>query len=198
MFSAKLGGFVRWLFTWPILVIVALNLENIAQSSGYDTIISENKQDVWPVFVGLYAGLTSPWVWYPTIFLCGVITYEWVLYFSDKMEKDGSKYQRRLLKTNANNSSQAYAKAGFYRRNSRPEKSLVILNRQLESFGLASVPFTFESPEEVNRIYGTYLFIVAKGEFEHANLFIKSMSKTIRAAMRERQLPSGIAAKTQP
>jgi hypothetical protein len=190
-FGMNLGRFVRWALTWPLLVIVALNLENAAAQAGYSTIIQQHWRDASLMLNEIYSYATSPWIWYPTIFLLGATVYEWVTHTIDKMERDGSGFQKWLLKSKADLVAPAFSKAGLSRKTITADKEIALLNRRLSAFALPIVPMDFEASEAVNQCYGSYLVLISKGSFEHAKAFIQSQAALL-------QSHEGTEVETQP
>jgi hypothetical protein len=180
-FGKNLGRFVRWALTWPLLVIVALNLENAALQAGYSTIIQKHWREASPMLNDFYSFATSHWIWYPTIFLLGATAYEWVTHTVNKMEKSGSSFQRWLLKNKADLLAPAFSKVGFSRRTITADKEIGLLNKRLEAFSLPTVPVNFDVSEPVNECYGSYLVLVSKGNFAHAKAFIQSQAALLQS-----------------
>jgi hypothetical protein len=139
-FGKNLGRFVRWALTWPLLVIVALNLENAALQAGYSTIIQKHWREASPMLNDFYSFATSHWIWYPTIFLLGATAYEWVTHTVNKMEKSGSSFQRWLLKNKADLLAPAFSKVGFSRRTITADKEIGLLERFSSRLNRKGIP----------------------------------------------------------
>lgn len=189
--------FVRWVLTWPLLVIVALNLENVASEAGYSNFIVQQWRQTSPMIMELYSWATAPWITYPTVFLSGMMAYEWIGYVAIKMERDGSTYQRWLVRIGADNLTAAFSKAGFTRKTIKPETDLVLMNKRLAAFDLTQLPLDFDRDEDHNRIYASYLALIAKGEFGHAQSFILSQIAILNAHVSEDMVKANAAPATE-
>ncbi len=161
-------GTMRRAITWTALVIVSLNIESAVSKAGYDTVIDHHWRDVFPMVKLIHSILTSPWLWYPTLLLIGALTYEWLIYVSDQMDKPRSPYQRWLISSNANTLAAAFLSDGIYRRTVKPDREIAKMNRRLADFGLPLVPSDFNNIESVNQAYGSYLTLLAKDQAELA------------------------------
>jgi hypothetical protein len=75
----------------------------------------------------------------------------------DAMEKDGSRFQKWLLKCKADYLAPAFLTAGFLRKSFKPERVMRVFHKRLLAFSMLTVPITFEASEEVNRRHGSYL-----------------------------------------
>lgn len=187
----QLGSFVRWFITWPILVILALNIENAAGSAGVATIINQHWKDAFPMLNEIYQFATSPLVLYPALIIFGAIFYEWAAYTLQRADKHGSKFQRWLITTNADTLSSAFLRNGLYRKAIKADQELPKMNLRLLAFDMPTLPENFQNDERINSIYGTYLLILAKGNFHHAKSFIAGQDLSP-------QLPLGTESETQP
>ena len=177
--QAQISGFVRWLLTWPILVIVALNIENTVSDAGYSTVINQHWKEAYPVLKEAYVYATSGYVLYPALVLLGATIYEWIAFMSNRMESDGSAYQRWLVKQSAENLAIAFRKKGIVRRTIKPDREIRRFNRRLTQFDLPAVPESFSDDEEVNKAFGSYLLLINKGHFDHARQFIQAAILTL-------------------
>lgn len=176
--QSKIGSFVRWALTWPVLVIVALNLENAASEAGYSMVINRHWKDTVPVLSELYSWAVSPLIWYPALIFWGAAIYEWVRHLSNEMEAKGSRYRIWLLKMIAESAAPAFLKNGLARKMIKKDRDLTVLNARLAGADLPQVPITFSDDESVNAIYGSYLTLVANRQFEHAKAFLEQANLT--------------------
>lgn len=176
----RLGQFIRWLLTWPILVVLALNINNSATKAGYGSVIDQHWKDALPVLKDLYDLATSTWLWYPTLVLTGAVCYEWIVYTIKRCETDGSGFQRWLVQRNAETFSPAFLKKGFTRRNVKPDVNFYKLNSRLVQFDMPLLPPDYDESEEINAVYGSYLLLLSKGQFAHAKAFILSQDLSPR------------------
>ncbi|HEY1606007.1 MAG TPA: hypothetical protein VGF77_10475 [Allosphingosinicella sp.] len=167
---AKIGTVTRWA-TWPILVVVGFNIENAASQAGYGILINQHWKDSIPMLKTAYEMASSPFITYPSLMLLGASLYEWIARIVDKAELPGRGFQRWLIKFNSDVTSGVFLKNGYYRRTMKPA-DLKTMNRRLGTCGLPLIPETFKD-ERLNGIYGSYLALLAKGRFEHAQEFIK-------------------------
>ena len=172
--QSRISAFVRWVLSWPVLVILALNLENTASQAGYGSVINQHWKQASPMLRGIYDFATAGYVLYPALILTGAVLYEWIGYTSTRMEADGSVYQRWLIATNADAYATAFFGPGFTRRSIRPNRDLVKMNKRLAGFAMPLVPETFDHDDETNALYGSYLSLIAKGQWHHAKSFIES------------------------
>lgn len=193
--KSKIAGFVRWVLTWPILVIIALNIENAVSEAGYSTIFNWRWAEDQPMLTGIYDVATSGWILYPILVLFGAILYEWVVYTSNRMEAPGSSYQKWLVCWLAETMSAAFLKRGISRRSIKPDRDITRFNNRLAQFDLPPVPVDFTGPEEHNREISSYLMLITKGQFDHARQFIMGINLETDSAP---QSPEGIAAEKQP
>lgn len=168
-----ISAFVRWLLTWPLLVILALNIENFATAGGFANLLA-SLAGHWPSVVSLlgvfYAVLISKWVLYPALFLSGCIFYEWVLHIGSKLEYSHAWYRRLAARYVADANRGAFDKNGFSRK-LVSENALVALNCRLEKVGLPVIPTFFNEDEDINKMIGLYLQYVSKGDFSFAEKF---------------------------
>lgn len=171
--QSKIAAFVRWILTWPVLVIMALNIENATSEAGYATIINQHWKDTFPMLKVIYGYATSSWVLYPALIFFGASLYEWIAFTSNRMEADGSRHQKWLITSNADNMAAAFFRKGLARASIRPERDLVKMNNRLEKFNLPKIPLSFENDQNINNIFGSYLTIISKGQFDHARQFIE-------------------------
>ena len=185
-FQTKIAGFVRWVLTWPVLVVIALNLENATSEAGYATIINQHWKDAFPLLRDLYALAMSPWIWYPALIFAGAVLYEWVRYTSNKMEAKGSRYRLWLLKLAADGASPAFLRNGLTRKLIKQERDLGVLNARLAMCELPHVPTEIGDDERVNVSYGIYLTLVGRGLIDHAKEFL---SRSNLAEVRAPQSP---------
>lgn len=72
---------------WPAIVIVGLNIENLASALGYDSIFTDAASGGGPL-AGLWRGLTGEAVFYCALVMLGVGFAAWTDYFAKKW--DGS------------------------------------------------------------------------------------------------------------
>ena len=157
-----------------MLVILALNLENAASQAGYGSVVNRHWKEASPVLRGIYEFVTAGYILYPTLILTGAVLYEWIGYTSTRMETRGSAYQRWLISTNAEAYATAFFGPGFTRRSIKPDRDLVRMNERLAGCDMPLVAETFDQSDEVNAAYGSYLVLLAKGQWHHARRFIES------------------------
>jgi hypothetical protein len=170
----KLGQFIRWITTWPLLVILALNIESSATQAGYSTIINHHWKAVFPMMKEIYDWATSPWILYSTIFILGASAYEWVVYTISRAESEGSNFQKWIIKIGSDNLRNAFYINGLARKTTKPDQEIIKMNNRLASFNMPLIPSDFSLPEEINKLYASYLLLLSTGEFEHAKTFIES------------------------
>jgi len=192
--QAKIASTVRWVITWPVLVIIALNIENAISEAGYGTIINQHWKDTAPVLNGIYAAATSPWIWNPTLIILGAVAYEWVTHTVIKIESDGSNFQRWLVKQGAENLASAFMRNGLFRRMTNG-REIEKLNRRLSAFNLPTIPPEIGADEADNATVGSYLALVAQGQFAHARTFLTAATLDLDS---ETQSPEGTGPETQP
>ena len=176
---AKIATAIRWA-TWPVLVIVGLNIENAARQAGYATLISEHWKDSIPVVSEAYDLASTSWVIYPALMFLGAGTYAWVARIAERAERPGGAFQRCLIRINCDSLATAFFKKGFVRKRAKPEE-IEKINRKLVACSLTPVPVTFSKNEELNRVYGSYCALLSKGQFEHAEEFLAGKADFIHA-----------------
>ena len=191
--QAKIGAFVRWLLTWPALVVFALNIENAISKAGYGTIIDQHWKDALPVLKDAYGATTSAWVLYPALIILGAVIYEWIRTLSNRMEADGSAYQLWLVRQQAESLSAAFRKEGVFRRLAKPSQEIPRLNNRLEKLNLPPIPTDFNEREQPNQVVSVYLLLLSKGHVDDALAFILNANPIASAS---RQSPQGTESET--
>lgn len=171
--QSKVSGAIRWLVTWPILVVTALNIENATSKAGYDTLINQHWKDSVPVLNEIYSWATSAWIWYPTLIILGAVLYEWTGYHLKKMERTDSGVRRWMLKTGAESLASGFLRPGLFRKMTH-EGEIERVNERLAAFGLPTVSNAISDDEAINAMYGSYLALIAQGQFEHARRFLEA------------------------
>jgi len=169
---STIRAIVRWA-TWPLAVVIAFNIENAAKQAGYGSLISDHWKESIPVLSDIYQASIVPWVIYPALVLLGAVIYEWIIRTVEKAERPGGGFQRWLIKFKADIMASAFLKNGYYRKTMKGEE-VQKMNRRLQGCGLPLIPETFSEDEAVNQIYGSYMILLSKGQFAHAEEFIRS------------------------
>lgn len=188
-----LSRFVRWFVTWPLLVIVAINIESLASIKGLSEVLPENWSWIVSILTRAYEFTTSTWVSYLAIFLLGCIFYEWVSYLSKRMDSRNSKYYRWTTKFYASSAAEMFMKNGYFRKMNGSGFFLEDLNIRLSHFGLPIIPNKTDSNEAINRVYAGYLEFVSSGDFEFAKVYLVEMDRHIKGELQKNQVTEGTA-----
>lgn len=186
---AFISFFIKWVITWPLLVILGINLENLVSGFGYSDILPKDLRLFNQTMATLYGVITSKAVLYPSLFLSGCVFYEWACNFIIKMEKKNSRFRIFLLKLNANSTSQVFEEKSFLRRVTNVTIALDRMNKNLSAAGLPNVPNSLNEIQEINTIYAEYLALVSKGHFDIARIFMSEFEPYIKEQLAKYQLP---------
>lgn len=160
--------------TWPLLVVLAFNLENAATDAGYSSVLGDRWRDASPMISAVYEAVVSPTIFYPALVFLGAVVYEWIAAFVEVADRPGSRFQKSLIKLYAPPLAVAFRKKGFNRFTMSIDREVRKINARLESFSMPLLPPELFEDEALNREYATYLTILGDGDFEAARLYLQA------------------------
>ena len=198
-FTVISSRIARLLF-WPCLVVLAINIENLASREGFADILAKRAGEFPAVIGQVYAFITSQTAFAFALFVGGMATNAWFQKFASAIETGDSWFTRWLDSSTIMSLSDAFMSNGINRRLLNADKELPRLNRRLDRYGLRRVPTYFSEDETINRAYGKYLKVifgpVQSGEIEEAKRMGNFVLNHEESERMKRQQPLGTGAKT--
>ena len=181
----KIAWFIRKALTWPLLVVVGLNIESFITDRGLASLISAHWQGVSPVLNVVYSLIASPYLLYPIAFMMGATAWEWLLYRAYSGSKFDGMSLSRATKFQALGLVGSFRENGMMRRMHIKSKhgGLAYMNDLLTADGMPPVPDVFFEDENINKICSQYLRMVSDGERDiakkfYANVIVPTINET--------------------
>jgi len=145
----------RWA-TFPLVVIVGLNIQNRATEAGYSRVslraLFQSKD-----MTDLYNEVTSDWVWGAALFFAGVVVSSWLYYWLEQSEGKQGSWARTSLAGMCENAAKWLERPGINRWLSKPRRFIPMLNKRLIAFGFEPIPDFDPKNEERNKRSARYL-----------------------------------------
>ncbi len=172
-----IGSVIRKVLTWPLLVILGLNIESFVTDRGLATLISEHWQRLSPVLNDIYSVISSPYLLYPIVFILGVTFWEWIIYSAYARSKFDGKSLSKATKFQALGLVGSFREPWVQRRMQRSINfgALAYMNDLLEADGMPPVPDSFFSNERINKFFSQYLRMVSEGDRDIAIKFYQNI-----------------------
>jgi len=149
----RLLSIIVRLVTWPVLVVVAINIENAADLIGVSDELTQNWTLIMSWMTWVYDFATTPWVLNVALVALGATLYEWTTWASQKYDARSPVYRKWVTKGRARNLAGAFAKNGFFRKRMPIDDMIIDINERLAFLGLPLVPDSITGDEEVNRAF---------------------------------------------